>query len=59
MRRKGFRLLASQLDDVWSAVGPHLDRESFTAYLVEGHRQSLHIGREEVPVAVIVTEIDE
>ncbi len=46
------RLLAGQLDDLWTAVGPHLVRESFTTRPVECHRKSLHIGREEVPVAV-------
>ncbi len=35
---KGFRLLAGQLNDLWSAVGPHLDRESLTANPVEGYR---------------------
>jgi len=45
---KGFRLLAGRLDDVWSAFGPHLVRESFTVYVVAGR----HVGGEEVSVAV-------
>ncbi len=40
---KGFRLLARQLDDLWTAVGPHLDRESFVTRPAECHRKSLHI----------------
>jgi hypothetical protein len=64
LRRKGFCLFTSQLDDLWSAVGPHLDRESFATGAVEGYRKSLHIGREEVPVTIHrhrnrrVTEVD-
>ena len=49
---QGIPLSASKLDDVWSVFGPHLVRDGAAPHIVERHREGLHIGREEVPVAV-------
>ena len=52
LQRKGFRWSRAKLDDLWSVVGPHLVRKSTSPNGVERYREGLHVGREEVPVAV-------